>query len=284
MRLFRQVKCISGSRIHTQTSFLKSSCMLHHICFADIISQCRELTLQASSATRILCSRLMSGHFPSSQVATLLSVDLNPLDMCVFETDSIMNELLLLISSTESRDPRDPKSPATNFLNICHSACRQSSTAVLLALVSESLRIDQHPGSEMFRDSFCTNPVLALLWQHANNSPRECSDSLISIVSYYIGMPACVLRSMLPSYVAMCDAQAVQCEQALLDVAVHANACNVTALHQSAGCTPQCSDYVQKLSNMQMNHSGLRCLESMSSIQEILADNAHKTCSSSKLA
>jgi hypothetical protein len=226
----------------------------------------------------------MLESFPSSQVATLLSVDLNPLDMCLIQSDSTMKDLLLLISSTESRDPRDPNSPATNFLNICHSACRQSSTAVLMALVSELLRIDPRPGSEMFRDSFCTNPVLALLWRHANNSLRECSDSLISIVSHYIGMPSCVLRSMLPSYVAMCDAQAVQCEHALLEVAVLANACNVTDLHQSASCTPRCSDYAQKLSTMPMNHSGLRCLESMSSIHEILADNAHKTCSSSKLA
>jgi hypothetical protein len=201
----------------------------------------------------------------------------------VLQSDSTMKELLLLISNSESRDPRDARAPASNFMNICFSACRDSSAAVLLAVVSESIRTDRHRGHQMFHDSFCSNPVLALLWQHSNNSPRECSDSLISVVSDYMGMSSCVLRSALSSYVAMCNAEAVQCEQTLLEVTDPADACNVTTLKHSANCTSHCSDYVQKVSSLPVHISGLKCLESMASIREILADNAYRTCSSSKL-
>jgi hypothetical protein len=284
-----------------------------------------------------------------------------------FTAGSTLHKLLLAISETESRDPRDTKAAATNLLNVCYSACKPASTSVLLALAAESTRADRQPGPEMFRNNFCTNPLLALLWQHANNSPRECSDSLVSIASSYIGVSACVMQSMLPAYLALCDSKTMQCERTVREAAAEEKACDPyaagsppgstagyppgsttgtfpgtaagtfpsttagspppfgattaapttaapttpaptparrhilqtttehpdtatgtspgtttgsthgTTAGSTASCSSQCVAYITKAQTSD------RCLDRMASIQEVLADTAHGTCSNSKL-
>jgi hypothetical protein len=261
-----------------------------------------------------------------------------------FTAGSPLHKLLLAISETESRDPRDTTAAATNLLNVCYSACKPASTSVLLALAAESTRIDRQPGPQMFRNNFCTNPLLALLWQHANNSPRECSDSLVSIASSYIGLSSCVMRSMLPAYLALCDSKTMQCERTVREAAAEEKACDpyaagslpgttagtssgttagspppigtataaattpapttpapttaparrhilqTTTEHpdtttgtspgstagSTASCSSQCVAYITKAQTSD------RCLDRMASIQEVLADTAHGTCSNSK--
>jgi hypothetical protein len=125
--------------------------------------------------------------------------------------------------------------------------------------------------------SFCTSPLIALLWQHANNSPRECSDSMITYVgSEYnvMGMTTCALRSMLPLYVATCDAKAVRCEESLLSMAVEAQACDQT-MEGSAPCSADCAAFVAKVS------SGSKCMESALSIHEAVAHAVQQTCGDS---
>ncbi len=185
----------------------------------------------------------------------------------------VMQDLLLAISKTESRDPRDPAATATNLLNTCYSSCADSSIAVLLALAADSERRSQS-GPSMYA-SFCTNPVMALLWQHASNSPRECSDSLISIVSKEVGLTPCALRSLLPTYVALCDAHAIQCEETVLAMpAAEAHACD-RMVETSEPCSSDCAAFVHKFA------SGSRCMESMFSNQEVYAHAVIQTCSDS---
>jgi hypothetical protein len=185
----------------------------------------------------------------------------------------IMQYLLLAISKTESRDPRDPAATATNLLNTCYSSCADSSIAVLLALAAESESRSQSGPSKFA--SFCTNPVMALLWQHASNSPRECSDSLISIVSKKIDLTPCALRSLLPTYIALCDAHAIHCEETILAMpAAEANACD-RVIETSDACSSDCAAFVHKFA------SGSRCLESLVSNQEVYAHAVSQTCSDS---
>jgi hypothetical protein len=185
----------------------------------------------------------------------------------------VMKHLLLAISRTESRDPRDPAATATNLLNTCFSSCSDSSIAVLVAVAAESERRSQ-AGPSVYA-SFCTNPVFALLWQHASNSPRECSDSLITTVSHKIGMTPCALRSLLPTYVSLCDAHAIHCEETVLAVPVaEAKACD-SVIETSDPCSSDCAAFVHKFA------SGSRCLESMAANQEVLAHVVNQTCSDS---
>jgi hypothetical protein len=128
--------------------------------------------------------------------------------------------------------------------------------------------------------SFCASPVIALLWQHANTSPRECSDSMISYVGSASGssggMTTCVLRSMLPAYVAMCDAKAIQCEEMLTSMsAAEMGACDHTIDVNGAVCTSECASFVAKVS------SGSKCAESVMSIREVVAHAANQTCADS---
>jgi hypothetical protein len=123
--------------------------------------------------------------------------------------------------------------------------------------------------------SFCTNPVMALLWQHASNSPRECSDSLITIVSNQIGVTPCALRSLLSTYVALCDAHAIHCEETVLAIpAAEAKACD-RVIETSEACSSDCAAFVHKFA------SGSRCLESLASNQEVYAHAVNQTCSDS---
>ena len=167
---------------------------------------------------------------------------------------------------------------------------------------------------------------ITLLWQHANNSPRECSDSLVSIASSYIGVSSCVMQSMLPAYLALCDSKAMQCERTVREAAAEEKACDPyaagslpgttshrrhilqtttehpdtftgsppgtttgtspgttagsppgTTAGSTASCSSQCVAYITKAQTSD------RCLDRMASIQEVLADTAHRTCSNSKL-
>jgi hypothetical protein len=220
-------------------------------------------------------------------LATLLSRDLSPFSVC-FEsyklTAPAMKMLLVAISNTESRDPRDPTAIATILLNLCHSSCRDSSTATLVAMAADYVRLTRS-GPRVFVHSFCTNPLIGLLWQHANNSPRECSDSMITFVGSthavmasppnFLGMTTCALRAMLPVYVAMCDAKAVECEDTLLSMPpAETQACDQT-LEANAACSADCAAFVGKIS------SGSKCAESIFSIQEVVAHATQQTCADS---
>ncbi len=149
--------------------------------------------------------------------------------------------------------------------------------ATLVAMTADYFRMSRS-GPYNFVHSFCTNPLMALLWQHANNSPRECSDSMVTYVgSYYrvMGLTTCALRSMLPVYVAMCDAKAIECEDSLLSMSpAETQACDQTAM-ANAPCSSECAAFVAKMS------SNSKCAESSFSIQEVIAHAAQKTCADS---
>ena len=212
-------------------------------------------------------------------LATLLSRSFNFLAVCLENkapSAPFMKMLLLAISATESRDPRDPTAIATNLLNLCHSSCSDSSTATLLAMAVDPFRTSRS-GPASIVQRFCTSPLSAMLWKHANNSPRECSDSMITYVGSQcngMGITPCTLSSMLPVYVAMCDAKAIQCEESFLSMTVEAQACNQTVEGNSA-CSADCSAFVSKVS------SGSKCMESALSIQEVVAHAAQQTCGDS---
>jgi hypothetical protein len=89
-----------------------------------------------------------------------------------------------------------------------------------------------------------------------------------------MGMTTCALRSMLPVYVATCDAKAVRCEESLLSMAVEAQACDQT-MEGSAPCSADCAAFVAKVS------SGSKCMESALSIHEAVAHAVQQTCGDS---
>ena len=249
------------------------------------MSQCSRLSNSSTPSTRAVCYVLLnaSTHHPSTlpsiidSLATLLSSDLSPLAVCLeskYSTAPFMKKLLLAISNTESRDPRDPSATATNLLNLCHSSCRDSSTATLVAMAVDSIIIGRS-GTQTF-PTFCTSPVIALLWQHANNSPRECSDSMITYVGDVYGdtgVSTCVLRSMLPAYVAMCDSTAIQCEESVLSMtAAETNAC-FHKIQENGPCPSECASIVAKVSS--------KCMKSVLSIHEVVLHAANQTCDDS---
>jgi hypothetical protein len=130
--------------------------------------------------------------------------------------------------------------------------------------------------NQMF-GSICTSPKMALLWQHANNSPRECSDSMITYVgtsSILANMTICALRSILPAYVAICDAKAIQCEELTLATDNEAKSCQ-QMIESNGPCSFECSLYSQKMS------TGSKCLENVMSIREVLANVVNQTCADS---
>ena len=89
-------------------------------------------------------------------------------------------------------------------------------------------------------------------------------------------MTTCVLRSMLPAYVAMCDAKAIQCEEMLTSMsAAEMGACDHTIDVNGAVCTSECASFVAKVS------SGSKCAESVMSIREVVAHAANQTCADS---
>jgi hypothetical protein len=142
-----------------------------------------------------------------------------------------------------------------------------------LALATET-EIRRQSGPSIY-SSFCTNPVMALLWQHASNSPRECSDSLISIVSKKADLTPCALRSLLPTYVALCDAHAIHCEETVLAMpASEAKACD-RMVETSEPCSSDCAAFVHKFA------SGSRCFESLVANQEAYAHAVIQTCADS---
>jgi hypothetical protein len=129
---------------------------------------------------------------------------------------------------------------------------------------------------------FCTDPVLALLWQHAINSPRECSDSLISLMNlgdqesiFGWNVTSCALRSILPAYVSLCDASAIRCEETMLAVpAADIEACE--AVYEANGaCSAQCAALRERVAE------GNKCFESVWSVQEAIAHAANQTCADS---
>ncbi len=249
--------------------------LINSFCPPDLTSQCSRLPIGASSATRAVCSYIstVSAQDVFESLATLLSDELNHVAVCMHSAPVAMKGLLLAISKTESRDPRDPAATATNFLNTCFSSCSDSSISVLLAVATHSERLSES-GTSVFA-SFCTNPVMALLWQHASNSPRECSDSLITIVSDQIGVTPCALRSLLPTYVALCDAHTIQCEETILAMpAAEAKACD-RVIETSDACSSDCAAFVRKFA------SGSRCLERLASYKEVYAHAVNQTCSDS---
>jgi hypothetical protein len=241
--------------------------------------QCLQLPKNATSATVAVCNLIKSDRIFAPAIirnlATLLGSDFNLINLCLGSHNlsaSSMKDLLQAISNTESRDPRDPTATATNFLNVCFSSCRDVSTALLLggAAVSKT------------ESRFCTNPAMALLWQHAMNSPRECFDSLIASLHKDLlrrmfgnGVTTCVLRSLLPAYVALCDQKTIVCEETMLAIPESdLNDClSVQDIH--ATCSSQCAALLNKLS------SGHRCFERMSAVQETVAQATNRNCADS---
>jgi len=236
--------------------------------------QCDHLASSGNSATRAVCAHIsdvsmhLNSTLPSTfdSLATLLSSELNHFEVCLKKSPS-MKKLLLAISATDSHDPRDPTATATNLLNICFSPdCYDVSTATLLAVAAESVGWSNV-------SHFCTSPVTALLWKHAIVSRRECSDSMITIISAKLFMTPCALRSLLATYVAVCDAKAIQCEEAYLAAdADKSNDCESTIRHNQS-CSSECAALAHEFS------SGPRCLENVLSNQQVLAYVINETCS-----
>ena len=194
--------------------------------------------------------------------------------MCLDSKDpsaTVVKRMLQAISNTESRDPRDASATATILLNLCFSSCREPSTTILLAMYAA--RTAQ--SSPQIYSRFCTDPVMALLWQHANNAPRECSDALIASLDatalrdiFGRNVTRCVLRSLLAAYVALCDARAIRCEETfpLISMADFADC---------TPCSPSCFAAINALS------VGDKCFESLWSVQEAIAYVAYETCGDS---
>ena len=256
---------------------------IYLLIFPVIMAQCSNLPIDATSANRAVCNHIseVSVHQPSmlpsyyESLAALLSSDFNHFRVCLEKKPS-MKFLLRAIARTDSHDPRDPTATATNLLNVCFSSCVDSSTATLLAVAADSVGWGRSSPPDSSSFSFCTNPLMSLLWQHAINAPRECSDSMISIVSTKLRLTPCALRSMLPTYVAMCDANAIQCEDTFLSMSRSAEStvCAPT-IGQNATCSPECAALAHKLS------SGSNCMASVFSNQQVLAYVVNETCSDS---
>jgi hypothetical protein len=214
-------------------------------------------------------------------LATLLGNDLSPVSVCLESRQngaSAMKALLQAISNTESRDPRDPTAAATNLLNLCFSSCRDTSTATLLGATA----VRQMPSGPQVFSRFCTDPVMALLWQHANNSPRECSDAMIASLDgsalqsiFGRNVTTCVLRSMLPAYVALCDARTIRCEETMLAIPTAEIVACQDMFVEGKTCSSQCALLANQLS------SGDKCFESLWSVQEAVAYAANQTCGDS---
>jgi hypothetical protein len=192
---------------------------------------------------------------------------------------SAMKMLLQAISRTESRHPRDPAAAATRLLNTCYSSCRNVSTATLLGVAAINKTMTN---VRKLMPSFCTNPAIALLWQHANNSPRECFDSMIANFNdddlhdlFGGGVTTCVLRSMLPAYVSLCDQRTIECEELMLSIPDHQlNSCLLMQDAQGV-CDSQCATLVKQLS------SGQQCFERTAAVREALAQISNSTCADS---
>ena len=88
-------------------------------------------------------------------------------------------------------------------------------------------------------------------------------------------MSTCVLRSMLPVYVAMCDAKAIQCEESFHSMTnAEMTACDQT-IEGNGACSSECASFVAKVS------SGPKCMERIMSIHEVVVHAANQTCSDS---
>lgn len=95
------------------------------------------------------------------------------------------------------------------------------------------------------------------------------------IVPGSMGLTACALRSMLPVYVAMCDAKAIQCEESFHSMtAAEMTACDLT-INGNGTCSSECASFVAKMS------SGPKCMESVFSIHDVVAHAANRTCAGS---
>jgi len=248
--------------------------------------QCAHLPCSASSATRAVCAVIkfvpqQNNVLLHGVLATLFGNDLNPLAVCLDSkapSATLMKMLLQAISNTESRDPRDASATATILLNLCFSACREPSTTTLLAIRAAHMV----PSRPQVFSRYCTDPVMALLWQHANNSPRECSDALIASLDdealrsiFRRDVTTCVLRTLLPAYVALCDARAIQCEETMLALPTsEVEACK-DMFEVNKSCTSQCATLANQLS------TGNKCFESIWSVQEAISYAANQTCGNS---
>ena len=287
LRLVFVTNTICSANVLTRSCLLKDTAVFRR----EISSQCSQLPNNAASATRAVCGVLkpaLLANAPANytsalldNLATLLGNDLSPVSVCLESRQngaSAMKALLQAISNTESRDPRDPTAAATNLLNLCFSSCRDTSTATLLGATA----VRQMPSGPQVFSRFCTDPVMALLWQHANNSPRECSDAMISSLDgsalqsiFGRNVTTCVLRSMLPAYVALCDARTIRCEETMLAIpSAEIVACQDMFV-EGKTCSSQCALLANQLS------SGDKCFESLWSVQEAVAYAANQTCGDS---
>jgi hypothetical protein len=133
-----------------------------------------------------------------------------------------------------------------------------------------------------FVPRFCTNPALALLWQHANNSPRECFESLVATFDkdmlnalFGNGVTTCVLRSLLPAYISLCDQRTIECEESVQAIPEQQFQSCLLMQGLSRQCDPQCIYLLNQLS------SGQKCFERTAAVRETLAQISNLTCSDS---
>jgi hypothetical protein len=273
---------------------------------ADIMAQCSRLPQSATSSTVAVCAYLLDVQHKDTQnsselksamgnLAKLLSNETSPAVACLDDqhmssTDphsySTMQGLLEAIANTESRDPRDATAAATQLLTICYSHCKATSDAFFIAIASEvhtsqSSNISLlsvfaefgNPRSDRaLLNSFCTNPLIALLWEHATKSPRECSDALISSISETLGLSSCALSSLLPAYIAVCDDKAIQCEEHVLTTQFNVLDSCGPMFQRNATCSEQCGALAQGLADS-------KCLEHSYSIQDAVYSALHQGCS-----
>jgi hypothetical protein len=261
----------------------------------------------ATAASHAVCKLLISEWQSMNSVkqqsyheslAILLGNDLNPLSVCLISPSSptkpAMHNLLLAISQTESSDPRDSTATASNLLSLCFSSCKNSSTAVLLGLIAlgKSAAPKQFP-------SFCTNSAMDLMWHLANNAPRECSDSLIAswqgnyhrdytglLELFGRNVTPCVLQTLLPAYVAMCDTTSIQCENYMHEI-TEAELSSCESVFETTGtCSSQCAALANRLSTHDLYRINsldpINCFKNMWSIQEVIAQSSKETCGDSR--
>ncbi len=89
------------------------------------------------------------------------------------------------------------------------------------------------------------------------------------------GVTPCVLRSLLPAYVALCDQRTIDCEELMLAIPEHQLTECLLVQEGNGMCDPQCASLLSQLT------SGQQCFERTAAVREALAQISYSTCSDS---
>jgi len=65
---------------------------------------------------------------------------------------------------------------------------------------------------------------------------------------YCRNVTTCVLRTLMPAYVALCDKKAIQCEETMLDYSAEIDAC-LPSYDVNGTCSPQCARLANNVSS-----------------------------------